>query len=98
MEEHSGAAMSTEPDLSAVITPNDGGWAAYLPGGPTHGAGPTVQAAVDDLIGALRDYAEDWRDQLQAAPNHAPYRALVELVERSDDAQLRAHLRARATN
>jgi hypothetical protein len=32
------ATLRTEPDLPTVITPNDEGWAAYLPG-PTHGAG-----------------------------------------------------------
>jgi hypothetical protein len=76
----------------AVVVPEGGGWAALLPGVPVHGDADTFDDAIDDLVGALRDYAEDWNDRLHTAPNHAPHRSLVELVELSDDEQLRAWL------
>jgi hypothetical protein len=73
----------------AVVVHEGGGWAAFIPGVPTHGDAETFDDAIDDLIIGLREYAEDWNDRLHAAPNHAQHRSLVELVELSDDAQLR---------
>jgi predicted RNase H-like HicB family nuclease len=73
----------------AVVVAEGGGWAAFIPGVPVHGDAATLDEAIDDLIEALRDYAEDWNDRLHAAPNHAQHRSLVELVELSDDEQLR---------
>src|SRR3954454_6394288 len=79
----------------AVVVAEGGGWAAYIPGLPVHGDADTLDAAVDDLIDALREYAEDWNDPLHTAPNHAGHRSLVELVELSDDEQLRDWLLGR---
>jgi Antitoxin of toxin-antitoxin, RelE / RelB, TA system len=73
----------------AVVVAEGGGWTAFIPGVPVHGDAPTFGEAIDDLIDALRDYAEDWNDRLHAASNHAQQRSLVELVELSDDEQLR---------
>ncbi len=73
----------------AVVTAEGGGWSVVVPGLPVHGDGETFQAAVDDAVIALRDYAEDWNDRLHAAPNHRRHRVVVELVELSDDDQLR---------
>ncbi len=73
----------------AVVSAEGGGWAAYLPGVPVHGDADTFDDAIDDLIEALRDYAEDWNDRLRTSPNHSQHRSLVELVELSDDVQLR---------
>ncbi len=75
-----------------VAVPEGGGWAAFVPGVPVHGDADTFDDAIDDLVDALRDYAEDWNDRLHSAPNHAVHRSLVELVELSDDEQLRAWL------
>lgn len=60
-----------------------------LPGLPVHGDGETFDEAIDDALAALREYAEDWNTRLRLAPNHAQNHALVELVELSDDDQLR---------
>ena len=79
----------------AVVVAEGGGWAAYIPGVPVHGDADTLDAAIDDLIDGLREYAEDWNDHLHPAPNHAQHRSLVELVELSDDEQLRAWLLGR---
>jgi hypothetical protein len=73
----------------AVVVAEGGGWAAFIPGLPVHGDADTFDDAIDDLIVALREYAEDWNERLHAAPNHAQHRSLVELVELSDDEQLR---------
>jgi hypothetical protein len=79
----------------AVVVAEGGGWAAYIPGLPVHGDADTLDAAIDDLIDGLREYAEDWNDHLHTAPNHAGHRSLVELVELSDDEQLRDWLLGR---
>jgi hypothetical protein len=76
----------------AVVVHEGGGWAAFIPGVPVHGDAESFDDALDDLIAGLREYAEDWNDRLHAAPNHAQHRSLVELVELSDDEQLREWL------
>ncbi|GAA1585884.1 hypothetical protein [Actinoplanes couchii] len=73
----------------AEVLAEGGGWAVILPGLPVHGDGETFDAALDDAVVALREYAEDWNDRLRTAPNHAPHRPVVELVELSTDEQLR---------
>jgi predicted RNase H-like HicB family nuclease len=73
----------------AVVVAEGGGWAALIPDVPVHGDAATFDEAIDDLMTALREYAEDWNDRLHTAPNHARHRSLVQLVELSDDAQLR---------
>jgi predicted RNase H-like HicB family nuclease len=76
----------------AVVVAEGGGWAALIPDVPVHGDAATFDEAIDDLMTALREYAEDWNDRLHTAPNHARHRSLVQLVELSDDAQLREWL------
>jgi sugar phosphate isomerase/epimerase len=76
----------------AVAVAEGGGWAVFIPGLPAHGDAETFDDAVDDLVAALRDYAEAWNDRLHSAPDHARHRAMVELVELSDDQQLREWL------
>jgi len=61
-----------------------------------HGDGVTFAEAIDDLALALREYAEDWNARLYQAPNHRGNRAVVELVELSDDTQLRDWILARS--
>ncbi|GAA1851231.1 hypothetical protein [Myceligenerans crystallogenes] len=52
------------------------------------------------MIDALRDYAEEWMDDLCLAPDHAEYRDLVILVSHASDAELWDWLlgRGRPTN
>ena len=80
--------LRLQPSRAAVLI-DGGSWSALLPGLPLHGEGETLDDAVDDLIDALRDYAEDWNDHLLAAPNHVDNWPLVQLVELSSDQQLR---------
>jgi len=87
-----GAELRRLLPSQTVVVPEGGGWAAFLPGVPVHGDADTFDEAIDDLIDALRQYAEDWNERLHAAPNHAGHRSLVELVELSDDDQLREWL------
>ncbi len=84
------------PSRAAVVA-EGGGWSAVLPGVPVHGDAETFDEAIDDLIDALREYAEGWNTRLYRAPNHQQQRSLVELVELSDDAQLRDWLLGRDT-
>ena len=76
------------PSRASVVA-EGGGWAIMLPGLPIHGDGETFDDALDDAVDALREYAEDWNARLRLAPNHAQNHVVVELVELSDDAQLR---------
>ncbi|HEU4913135.1 MAG TPA: prevent-host-death protein [Actinomycetes bacterium] len=76
------------PSRASVVA-EGGGWAVILPGLPVHGDGETFDDAIDDALAALREYAEDWNTRLRLAPNHAQNHVLVELVELSDDDQLR---------
>ena len=74
---------------NAVVAAEGGGWSVVLPGMPVAGDGETFDEAVDDLVEALREYANDWNARLYRAPNHRGHRTLVELVELSNDEQLR---------
>jgi len=66
----------------------DGAWAMFMPGLPIAAEGSTLEEATADLIEALRDYAEDWEDHLQAAPNHTGNWALVQIIDAATDEQL----------
>lgn len=70
------------------VVNEDGAWAMFIPGTPLASEGATLAEATADLIDALRDYAEDWEDHLQAAPNHAANWALVQIIDASTDEQV----------
>lgn len=78
---------SVVPNMAKVVAEADG-WSAFIPGVPVAGAGGTYDAAVADMTDALREYAQDWL-RLQHAPNHRDNWGLVQLVNLSDDDQLR---------
>ncbi|MFF8868406.1 prevent-host-death protein [Streptomyces sp. NPDC015139] len=75
------------PQAQAV--PEGGGWSIFLPGLPIAADGATLEAAIEDMIRALRAYADDWHDHLSTAPNHRDNWGLVQLVGISDNTQLR---------
>ena len=81
--------LATLRPAGAVVTAEGGGWSAFLPGLPIAGEGEDLDAAIDDLIDALRDYATDWNDRLHIASNHQDNWSLAALVELSTDEQLR---------
>lgn len=67
----------------------DGVWVLTVPGLPIAAEATSYEDAMDELVDALREYAEDWHDRLGQAPNHARNWALVQLVELSSAAQLK---------
>ncbi|WP_406281614.1 prevent-host-death protein [Nocardia sp. NBC_00881] len=71
-----------------VVAENEG-WSVFLPGLPIAADGATFDEAVDEVILALREYADDWQGRLRTAPNHRENWGLVQLIGLSDDAQLR---------
>ncbi|MER8102431.1 prevent-host-death protein [Kitasatospora sp. NPDC094016] len=73
----------------AEVVAEGGGWSVFLPGLPVAADGGTFDEAIDEMIDALREYAEDWQDRLLSAPNHRDNWGLVQLIGLSDDAQLR---------
>lgn len=77
-------------------TIDDGAYVVFLEDRPFVSEGETLEAAVADLIESLREYAEDWVERLQYAPNHADAWGLVQLVSLSTDEQLADWLRAPA--
>lgn len=76
----------------AQVVSEAGGWSVFIPGVPVAADGATFDGAIDEMIDALREYAEDWQDRLLDAPNHREQWGLVQLIELSDDVQLREWL------
>lgn len=76
------------PDRVEVV-PEADGWSVFLPDSPIAGEGRSFDEALDDMVVALREYAEDWEERLRLAPNHHGRWALVQLIALSDDAQLK---------
>ena len=72
----------------AEVVSEAGGWAVFIPGVPVAADGVSFADALEEMIDALREYAEDWLDHLLDAPNHRDNWALVQLVALSDDEQL----------
>ena len=66
-----------------------GGCSVLIPGLPIVVDGDTVGDATLEMIDALREYARDWHEYLRDAPNHRENRDLVQMIDHSDDDQLR---------
>ncbi|MDG4834064.1 hypothetical protein O7627_32880 [Solwaraspora sp. WMMD1047] len=81
--------LATSAPFRAQVVAEAGGWSVLLPGLPLAADGNSLDEAVDDMVNALREYAEDWHDRLSEAPNHAANWALVQLIGLSTDEQLR---------
>ncbi|MFE1316466.1 prevent-host-death protein [Kitasatospora phosalacinea] len=73
----------------AEVVAEGGGWSVFFPGLPVAADGGTFDEAIDEMVDALREYAEDWQDRLLNAPNHRDNWGLVQLIGLSDDVQLR---------
>lgn len=78
---------SVVPPCVRLVAEADG-WSAFIPGLPIAAAAADYDDVINDVIDALREYAEDW-PRLQHAPNHRENWGLVQLVSLSDDDQLR---------
>lgn len=85
--------LATCVSSAAQVVPEEGGWSAFIPGLPVAADGATFDEAIDELTLALREYAQDWHDRLQHAPNHSENWGIVQLIGLSDDDQLRDWLR-----
>lgn len=79
---------SVTPSQARVV-PEADGWSVFIPGLPVAADGASFDEAVAEMVGALREYAEDWQDHLLDAPNHRENWGLVQLISLSDDGQLR---------
>lgn len=85
----------TRAQPSGVQAVVDGdGWSIFLPGLPVAADGATIEEAVEEMIDALRDYAEAWAERLRLAPNHEDNWGLVQIVTLASDEQLRNWLLA----
>lgn len=69
-----------------------GGWSVFIAGVPVAADGETFDAAIMEMVHALREYARDWQDHLLAAPNHQQNRGFVQLIDNTDDERLRGWL------
>jgi len=69
-----------------------GGWSVFISGVPVAAEGASFEEALEEMVEALREYAEDWQDHLLNAPNHRDNWALVQLVSLSQDDQLKKWL------
>jgi predicted RNase H-like HicB family nuclease len=76
----------------AQVVAEDGGWSVFVPGLPVGADGASFEEAIDEMVDALREYADDWQDHLLDAPNHRDSWGLVQLIELSTDDQLREWL------
>jgi predicted RNase H-like HicB family nuclease len=73
----------------AQVVAEGNGWSVFIPGLPVAADGPTFDAAIDEMVQALREYAEDWQDRLVDAPNHRDNWGLVQLIGLSGDSELK---------
>lgn len=82
---------SVVPSRAEVVQEGDG-WSVFIPGLPVAADGAAFDEAIDEMVEALREYAQDWQDRLLRAPNHRENWGLVQLISLSDDDQLREWL------
>ena len=76
----------------AEVVAEAAGWSIFIAGLPVAGDAATFDEALDEVVDALREYAEDWLDRLSHAPNHRDNWGLVQLVTLSSDIQLKEWL------
>ncbi|WP_433802549.1 prevent-host-death protein [Actinomycetospora sp. CA-084318] len=84
--------LATRGPARAQVVPEAGGWSVFLPGLPIAADGASFDEAIDEMVGALRDYAADSQDRLLHAPNHREQWGLVQMIGLSSDDQLRSWL------
>jgi hypothetical protein len=80
----------------AEIVHEPGGWSVFIPGLPVAADGVTMDDAMDEMVTALREYADDWKDHLWQATNRAERARLVQLIDLSTDADLTTWLNPRS--
>lgn len=80
----------------AEVVAEAGGWSVFVPGLPVAADAATMDEALDEMVDVLREYVEDWSARLLNAPNHSDNWGVVQLIELSDDQQLKDWLTASA--
>ena len=80
--------VTVRPARAEVVAEGDG-WSILLPGLPLAADGESFEEALDEMVVALREYAEDWADHLRHASNHEQNWGLVQIIDLSSDEQLR---------
>jgi predicted RNase H-like HicB family nuclease len=80
--------VSVRPARAEVVA-EGGGWSILLPGLPIAADGETFEDALNEIVAALREYAQDWADHLRHASNHEQNWGLVQIIDLSSDEQLR---------
>lgn len=63
--------------VSSVTPKQVSFWSKEL---PVHGVGESVEAAEEDFLDAVVDYADAWFEELRYAPNHRAFGNLVRRV------------------
>lgn len=76
------------PAEAEMVAEGDG-WSIFIPGLPVAADGESPEQALDEMVLALREYADDWQDHLLHAPNHAQRWGLVQLVALSSDQEIK---------
>ena len=71
---------------------SDGDVSMWIDGLPVSGQGESFEAAGQEIIDSLRDYAKTWIEDLRDYPNHKDRWGVVNLVLLSSDDELRAFL------
>ncbi|MBU3061809.1 prevent-host-death protein [Nocardia sp. NEAU-G5] len=71
------------------VARENGSWSATVRGLPIAAAGTDIDTVVDELIAALRAQTANAPDRLRDARNHYGEWVLRQLIQLSDDAQLR---------
>ena len=82
-------AMIDTRIMLVEVVPEAGGWSIFIPGMPIAADGDTLDAAMTEMVDALREYASDWHSHLRDSPNHRGHEDLVQLIDQNDDDQLR---------
>jgi predicted RNase H-like HicB family nuclease len=72
----------------AQVVAEADGWSVFVRGLPVAAHGATLDEATDEMIVALREYAEDWQDRLLDSPNHRDNGGLIQMINLSDDDQI----------
>lgn len=76
----------------AQVVQEAGSWSIFLPGLPISADGSTYDQVLEQMVLALRDYAQAWTQRLHDAQNHQDNWGLVQLIEVASDEQLKSWL------
>lgn len=73
-------ALAVQHPFDVKVSFDSGQTSMWIDGVPVHGVGDSYDAAEEDFLDALVDYAGAWVERLRFAPNHAAHAGLVARV------------------